>query len=137
MGGRPVSGRYVVGVDGSGPGLAARSWAEARASSTGSELVLVHVRDEAAYDRLGTDDGPRNGNSHVLDVSGSVPEALARIVRAEDVLVIGTGKTGYIHGRVFGFMSMQIVSIVPCSVAVIPDLDLNFRSGVVAFVDHV
>jgi hypothetical protein len=52
------------------------------------------------------------------------------------VLVIGTGKSGFIHGRVYGARGLQIVVSVPCDVAVVPQVDLHFRSGVVAGLDR-
>ena len=46
-------------------------------------------------------------------------------------MVVGTHKIGFLHGRVLGSRSVQITSTVPCSVAVIPEVDLRFRRGVV------
>ncbi|MDN3444008.1 universal stress protein [Microbacterium sp. APC 3901] len=68
----------------------------------------------------------------MVTIVGRVPEALARFVTVDDVLVIGTGKTGFIHSRVFGTVSLQIAAEVQCSVAVIPSIDLRFRKGIVA-----
>lgn len=144
-----MTSRYVVAVDGSRPAAAAVRWAAERAKTDGAALVLVHVlEDEAGVD------GTRAGERMLSDVAhqllaaepelsirthlltGSVPRALASFVDSHDMLVIGTGKTGFLHGRVMGSRSVQIAAAAPCTVAVIPDLDLRFRRGVVAGVDR-
>jgi nucleotide-binding universal stress UspA family protein len=144
-----MTSRYVVAVDGSRPAAAAVRWAVERARSDGAALVLVHVDDRD--DGGDADQAGARLLSETLDqlsaaepglslstrsLSGSVPRALASFVAADDVLVIGTGKTGFLHGRVLGSRSVQIAAAVACSVAVIPDLDLRFRRGVVAGVDR-
>jgi len=144
-----MSTRYVVAVDSSRPAAAAVRWAVDRARSDGAAIVLVHVLDDGAADdevqqgehllsetadQLSTADPGLAVSTRCL--TGSVPRALAAFVDADDVLVIGTGKTGFLHGRVLGSRSVQIAAAVPCSVAVIPDLDLRFRRGVVAGVDR-
>jgi nucleotide-binding universal stress UspA family protein len=149
--------RYVVAVDGSRPSAAALRWAVARGGGDGEPLVLVHVLegesddddpeergDEAALagTRLLTETTARLAEDHPdLVVShrllgGQVSRALAAFVEPDDLLVIGTGKTGFLHGRVLGSRSVQIAMSAPCSVAVIPDVDLRFRRGVVAGVDR-
>jgi nucleotide-binding universal stress UspA family protein len=69
-------------------------------------------------------------------LGGSVPSALADFAQSDDLLVIGTGKTGFLHGRVLGSRSLQIALAASCTVAVVPDVDLRFRRGVVAGVDR-
>lgn len=64
-------------------------------------------------------------------VHGSVAWSLARGLAAEDLVVVGTHKTGYLRGRVIGTRSIVVVSVATCSVAVIPDVDLSGRHGVV------
>jgi nucleotide-binding universal stress UspA family protein len=149
-----MDGRYVVGVDGSTPSAAAVRWARNRALRDGAPLVLVHVRDPEAGmmgEDFARDEARRSSEllsgllselaSTELEVSaivleGPVPAALADFVTAEDVVVIGTHKIGFLHGRVLGSRSVQIAASVPCSVAVIPDVDLRFRRSVVAGVDR-
>jgi len=131
-----VVGRYVVGVDGTRPSHIARAWAEVRAAHRGVECVSIHV------DQPGTDES--TAESHrlpewadaVVWAPGVMPGALIGFVKPGDVLVIGTGKTGFIHGRVFGSLSIQIATLASSDVAVIPDLDVRFRSGVVAGIDR-
>lgn len=149
-----MDGRYVVGIDGSGPSSAAMAWAATRSRQDGAPLALVHVAE--------TDDGmmgpgfaeaaTRAGaellsaaarslgdeltvTEHLLE--GPVPWALAQFVTARDVIVVGTHKTGFLHGRVLGSRSVQIAAVAPCSVAVVPEVDLRFRHGVVVGVDRV
>ena len=144
-----MTSRYVVAVDGSRPAAAAVRWALERAKTDGVVLMLVHVLDDTA-----DVDAAADGERLLLDtadqlsaaepglsirtqlLTGSVPRALASFVGSDDMLVIGTGKTGFLHGRVLGSRSVQIAAIAPCTVAVIPDLDLRFRRGVVAGVDR-
>lgn len=71
-----------------------------------------------------------------LALTGSVPWELARATAPSDLLVVGTHKTGFLHGRVLGSRSVQIASAAPGCVAVIPEVDLRFRSGVVAGMDR-
>jgi nucleotide-binding universal stress UspA family protein len=144
--------RYVVAVDESRPAAAAQRWAVARAKLDGVPIVLVHVRreepeapaqeNEAEAARLLADHADRLiADEPTLQVStavltGAVPWALASFAKPSDMLVIGTGKTGFLHGRVLGSRSVQIAIAASCSVAVIPDVDLRFRRGVVAGVDR-
>jgi nucleotide-binding universal stress UspA family protein len=97
-------------------------------------FVAVHVTTSPAEADDRTD--ARRGGADVVTLAGRVPEALAAFAAPGDVLVLGTGKTGYVHGRVSGFTSVQIAGRAPSAVAIIPDIDLRFRSGVVAAVDE-
>jgi nucleotide-binding universal stress UspA family protein len=137
--------RYVVGVDGSRPSAAALRWAIDRARHDPAPMVLVHVAEDAAA----------QGGAEYLDaamenvrttapqihvstapLTGAVPSALAGFVGSHDLLVIGTGKTGFLHGRVLGSRSVQIAIAAGCTVAVVPEVDLRFRRGVVAGIDR-
>ena len=147
-----MTSRYLVAVDGSRPAGAALRWAVDRAKSDGDPIVLVHVLDdetgavgdEAAAEgaRLLADTADRLAAEHpgltvsTRLLSGPVPRALASFADPTDMLVIGTGKTGFLHGRVLGSRSVQVAMTVSCAVAVIPDVDLRFRRGVVAGIDR-
>ena len=140
--------RYLVAIDGSRPAAAALHWAAERADAARDPLVLVHVEQSGA-------DAPVLRASELLAdaarslsarypelelgvrlLEGSVPAALGAFAEGTDTLVIGTGKTGFLHGRVLGSRGVQIAMAAPCTLAVIPDVDLRFRRGVVAGVDR-
>lgn len=150
-----MDGRYVVGIDGSTPSDAALKWATERARRDGAPLVLAHVRDpeagmmgldfareetaratEILHDRLEQLVGSGIEVS-MLMLEGPLAWALAEAVTPEDVVVVGTHKIGFLHGRVLGSRSVQVAVTVPTTVAVIPEVDLRFRRGVVVGVDRV
>jgi len=148
--------RYVVGFDGSSPSEAALAWTIHRARQEPAPIVLVHVAegDDGAmggeYEDLAVRRGAamlskridrlRRSNPELtvegLAVEGSVAWELGRAVEPADLLVVGTHKTGFLHGRVLGSRSVQIAAAAPSSVAVIPEVDLRFRRGVVAGIDR-
>ena len=148
--------RYIVGVDGSAPSESAVAWAMSRARRERVPLVVVHVVDAEAG-RMGpdfraeaTDLGRRlvaatvarlrvEDVTHRIDselLEGSAPWELTRYARVDDVLVVGTHKTGFSSGRVLGSLSVQIAAASRCTVAVIPTTDVRFRRGVVAGIDR-
>lgn len=148
--------RYVIGVDGSRPGAAALRWAIDRARRDPAPVVLVHVEEDEAgamghdYREVEFRRGAEllaeamaqviaavpDASVSVVLLEGGVPWAIAAFVRADDLLVIGTGKTGFLHGRVLGSRSVQIAIAAACTVAVIPEVDLRFRRGVVVGIDR-
>ncbi|HWT34035.1 MAG TPA: hypothetical protein VN107_09730, partial [Microbacterium sp.] len=127
-----MTGRYLVADDGTATADRAREWARERSAQDAMPLVAVHV---AASD-AGIRADARGSGPEVVTLTGRVPDALAAFAAPGDVLVLATGKTGYVHGRVSGFTSVQIAGRAASAVAVIPDVDLRFRSGVVAAVDE-
>lgn len=146
----PMNGRYVVGVDGSRPSEAALAWAAVRAERDGRVVVLAHVE---AIPWAGVPEHGRSGDTlrdsvarirerHPLVVfsttlvHGSAIWELARLTHHNDVLAIGTHKTGYLNGRVLGSLSVQITMATDCTVVVVPDIDLRFRKGVVVGIDR-
>ncbi|WP_164234379.1 universal stress protein [Microbacterium hydrocarbonoxydans] len=119
--------RLVVAV-GSEDGAAAAAWASAHASWAPAPPIGIHVvTDDSAP---APPSSPSSPSKIIRDPD--IPQAIAAFVRADDLLVIGTGKTGFIRSRIFGSLGLRIVSAVPCGVAVIPQVDLRFRRGVVA-----
>jgi nucleotide-binding universal stress UspA family protein len=145
-----MDGRYVVGIDGSSPSEAALAWASYRAERDGRPVVLAHV-DEGP----GPGDPERGESRDLLRdrvtriralyprvsfattlAHGSAVWELARLTRHEDVLAVGTHKTGYLNGRVLGSRSVQITMATDCTVVVVPDVDLRFRKGVVVGIDR-
>jgi nucleotide-binding universal stress UspA family protein len=140
-----MDGRYVVGIDGSAPSESALAWAIRRAVRDSAELVLAHVVDPSSS---AAGDGIVQALAAVraahpeltistLALEGSVPIALGHAVTAADILVVGTHKTGFLHGRVLGSRTVQIASVASCSVAVVPVVDLRFRQGVVVGIDRL
>jgi nucleotide-binding universal stress UspA family protein len=148
--------RYIVGIDGSAPSESAVAWAMSRAQHDRAPLMVVHVVDAEAG-RMGpdfraeaTDVGREllkatrarlRGEEPTLSVDsklleGSAPWELTRFTHADDVLVVGTHKTGFSSGRVLGSLSVQIAAASRCTVAVIPATDVRFRRGVVAGIDR-
>jgi nucleotide-binding universal stress UspA family protein len=147
--------RYIVGIDGSAPSDAAVAWALRRSLRDLAPLVLVHVVDAEAG-RMGADfrrEAEERGRqllvatqSRLADegvetetalLEGSVPWELTRSATPDDILVVGTHKTGFSSGRVLGSLSVQIAAASSCTVAVIPGTDVRFRRGVVAGIDRV
>lgn len=52
------------------------------------------------------------------------------------MVVIGSDKTGYARGRLYGLRAVQLAAAATGSIAVVPSIDLRLRSGVaVAVVD--
>jgi len=114
-----MTSRYLVAVDGSRPAAAALRWSVDRLKA-GDSLVLVHVLDDEAGAIGVDDDAARQGARLLAETAerlstehpgvsvstrlliGSVPRALASLADPADMLVIGTGKTGFLHGRVLG-----------------------------------
>ncbi|WP_157981561.1 universal stress protein [Protaetiibacter intestinalis] len=149
--------RYIVGVDGSAPAEAALAWAVRHARRDGVPLLLVHVADpeqtmhglalldeaEAAGERLLADAerGIRSRHPELAVstrlLSGVPVWTIAEQADAVDTVVVGTGKTGYVSGRVLGSRSVQFALAAPGDVAVVPAIDPRFREGVVAGVDRV
>ena len=131
-----------VGVDGSGPSRAALAWALSRADRLQEPVVLVHVVDEEGSEpSAGTrvlDEAVSSALTLLPDleltprlVHGSVAWDLAQGMAVDDLIVVGTHKTGYLRGRVSGTRSIVVASMSPGSIAVIPDINLSGRSRVV------
>lgn len=144
--------RFVVGIDGSEPSDAALAWALATAAIGGEELLLVHVIDhpEASED-LGVcsrDDlesaeaclaraldrvpEPQRSRVRTRIVAGPTARTIADVTSDRDVLVIGTHKTGFLHGRVLGSRGLVVASLVRSRLVVVPPVRLEGRRGVVA-----
>jgi len=130
-----VSGRSIVGFDGSEPSRGALDWALAQERP----VVIAHVADAesgpealvaAALSRVDGRGARADVETVILD--GPVAWALARHAGAGDTLVIGTHKTGFLHGRVLGSRSVEVAMLAACDVMVVPTIDPRFRSGVVA-----
>ncbi|WP_458041730.1 MULTISPECIES: universal stress protein [Bacteria] len=142
-------GRYIVGVDGSASSRAALTWAAARtlpdgaislvgiadddAGSVGAEYGddvarrLAHVLSDAADDLLN-----RYPTARITTTveRGMVADTLARAADQRDVVVIGSDKTGYARGRMFGLRAVQLAAAVRGTMTVVPSIDLRLCTGV-------
>ncbi|TFD82804.1 universal stress protein [Cryobacterium fucosi] len=145
-----------IGADGSGPSRAAIRWALARAAGDSNPVVLVHVIDDEwgllgagyaaeaerrARELLAVELADAVRRYPGVDVGarivhGSPAWTLAGLPSADDLLVVGTHKTGFLHGRVLGSRSVQVAAAARCSVAVVPDTTFDTRRGVVVGVDR-
>jgi nucleotide-binding universal stress UspA family protein len=93
--------------------------------------ALAFVHREATFATLSEPD---------LEVAAQVLEGdplseLAKASEAVQLLVVGTHKTGFINGRMFGSRFLGLAAIARCAVAFIPDMIGTSRRGVVAAVD--
>jgi nucleotide-binding universal stress UspA family protein len=148
-------GRCVVGFDGSSAGVTALDWAVTWAARNHRDVHLVGVVDDDAGARSGTSasDGdharaqllsetvallteqhPRIAVTTRL-IAGPVAASLAAAARPDDLVVIGSDKTGYAHGRLFGARSVQLAALVSGPLTVVPAADLRFRAGVLVAID--
>lgn len=143
-----MSGRSIVGFDGTEPGRAALDWALAQ----DAPVLIAHVADaesgvigadyarevarraDLLVEQVLADVGAQHPRADVETsiLEGPVAWALSRVAEPDDTLVIGTHKTGFLHGRVLGSRSVEVAMLAPCDVMVVPSIDLRFRSGVVA-----
>jgi nucleotide-binding universal stress UspA family protein len=150
-----IAARWAVGYDGSAASVTALGWAVARAVRAGGEVQLVGVVDDdsgamgAAYAEQSAHElgallsaaAARVASAHpglavtTRLVTGAVAPALAAAAQADDVLVVGSDKTGYARGRLYGVRSVQLASLVPGPLVVVPSADLRLRDGVVVALD--
>jgi len=142
----------IVGIDGSGPSDAALRWAVTRAVTCSMPLVLVHVIEDE-WGLVGGDFAKeamfageavlQSAQESVRELSSTVRLSarilhggpvweLAHSGQPDDILVVGTHKTGFLQGRVLGSRSVSIASTARCSVMVVPAGQAHTRHGVVA-----
>jgi len=140
----------MVGIDASSASRAALSWAAARAKRLGDDLRVVHIVDDewgagdidlemgdrALAESLATlrREFPSLPATGTVVVGNPVVE-LVRSARAVDLLVVGTHKTGFVQGRVFGSQALRLAAESAVAVAVIPEYTTGAREGVVVGVD--
>ncbi|MHC5796411.1 universal stress protein [Lacisediminihabitans sp. FW035] len=150
-----MNGMILVGVDGTSACHAAIRWAVGRAVRLKSRVTLVHVVDDewgmvgeqsiselhpSAYE-LAEKEAlfARSIDSSVIVTTrvllGDPMVELGVASREVDLVVIGTHKTGFLHGRAFGSRSLQLAATAWCPVAVIPEGSTTERHGIVAGVD--
>jgi nucleotide-binding universal stress UspA family protein len=146
----------LVGIDGSMPSRAAVRWSIQRAGATGEDVVLAHVVDDewgVVSHRL-LDEARMEADALLtteaafarsIDPGASVTTILREgnpmwelITAAEgaDLVVVGTHKTGFVRGRVFGSRSLQLAGGSPAPVAIIPESSARMRTGIVVGVNE-
>lgn len=131
----------VVGVDGSGPSDAATRWAIERAARLNLDLAFLHASgrdgdgDDASrsvLDRAVMSARSQAGIGRVrgLMVLGDAMEQLITASAEAAIVVVGSHKTGFLRGRVFGSRSLRLVAGALCPVAIIPEASGRTRRGV-------
>lgn len=133
----------LVGIDGSAPSDAATHWSIERAARLGLDLVLLHASDRG--DAAGSVEASRflldravmTARSHPgvgevrgLAVDGDAMEQLVLASADAAIVVVGSHKTGFLRGRVFGSRSLRLVAGALCPVAIIPESSGRARHGV-------
>ena len=132
--------RMIVGVDGSEHGAVALRWAAARAERNGSEVVAVLAwtfldqGHRALGEDLQTDFGASDAK-RVLDeaisaaeisidltrktINEPAAEAIVKLAGPEDLIVVGPRGLGGFKGLLLGSVSLRVLELAPCPVAVI------------------
>jgi nucleotide-binding universal stress UspA family protein len=139
-----VSGRIVVGVDGSTASLRAARWAAAEAERRGLALDVVHAwmppyplnppdyfADPAPFEAQGAEildramkslaaSGPVAVDTRPVLVRDYPSKALVHAAEEAELLAVGSRGRGGFSGLLLGSVSQNCVNHAPCSVAVIP-----------------
>ncbi|WP_172592285.1 universal stress protein [Subtercola boreus] len=142
-----MSGIILVGINDTAPSIAAANWALERARSTLDRIVIVHVlNDVDAANSVARDHALAFLAKQAISLRISAPETqvttellignpleeLTTAASAATLLVIGTHKTGFVQGRVFGSKYIQLAATTPIPLAVIPmPANRGGRAGVV------
>lgn len=142
--------RFVVGIDGADASDAALAWSLATASIGGEDLLLVTVVERPAGQTI-ADCRPRQleeAERLLARAADRIPEAmqdrvatrilvgpaaqtLAEFCGEGDILVVGTHKTGFLHGRVTGSRSLQLAARARSRLVVVPGVPSTGRRGIV------
>jgi nucleotide-binding universal stress UspA family protein len=146
----------TVGVSTGGPAVdRAVRWAAERASARGIRLRLVHVVDERGVTGAGAlveaaEEQARRGLQLAMDAAfevdptleivtvlehGSTVEVLEQRSHDADLLVVGSDWHGGHRPSRRGVTSLRIAAASASPVAVIPDIDVSGRRGVVVGAD--
>jgi nucleotide-binding universal stress UspA family protein len=143
-----MSGRIIVGVDGSDGGRRALAWAVRHAALAGSRLLVVSVYFDQAHRhehiptarvRWARQDAERQLQEDLDAVLESVPvrpeietrtvpgdgtaAALAELTSEGDVLVVGSHGHSLAAQRLLGTVSMGCVARARCPVLIVPASD--------------
>ena len=142
-----MSNEMAVGISDPTTSRDALAWAMAHAVSVGAAIVLIHVLDHPP-DPGEADAGRRmlarscrrprrcrRDRRWVRTLEGSVMWQLVAASDDYDLIVVGTHKTGFIHGSVYGSASLSLAATAACPVVVVPASTIVDRDGVVVGAD--
>lgn len=150
-----MKAKILVGIDGSSPSRAAVRWAVTRAAATGCAVTLVQVLDDE-WGTIGSEmlAEVEEGTLRLVDAEADyarslIPGVAITISRLRgdpmielaiasldaELVVVGTHKTGFLHGRAFGSRSLQLAASAHSPVAVIPEAFSSAGRGVVVGID--
>jgi len=145
----------LVGTDGTESSRAALRWAVKRAAAIGAEVSLAHVVDDE-WSTIGArmleelDDDARRLLEREAEYAGSIAtevvihtellhgSVMQELIAASEkaaMIVVGTHKTGFINGKVFGSRSLSLAAAAHTPVAIIPQGSPRDGRGVVVGVD--
>jgi len=152
-----MAGRVVVGIDRTDASSRALEWAASRAAHRGESLALVHVVDEtleatgdaqlllsvqqAAEEMLQKSAqraaalAPAITVTTSVEQGSSIPEVFERLSREAELIVVGSDWRGGDRSSRKGTHSLRIAAASKAPVAVIPDVDVSDRRGVVVGAD--
>lgn len=145
----PTREAILVGVDDESPSRHALEWALRRAERAGAAVCAAWVVGTGQNDddarrtlaqRVEAARGAAGIGPEVVPVAEEllhgdvVGELLGRAARV-DLLVIGTNFTPSLVGRLRGTRSLKLAADAPVPVIVVPEVELDGRSGVVVGVD--
>jgi nucleotide-binding universal stress UspA family protein len=137
-----MTGRVIVGADGSEDSRRAIRWAAEEAKFRGAVLEVVHAwtllgqPDDGTFNPTYGEDEARQFLDAELDAVGDALDgvdvertvvcdlgapALIDAGKRADLLVVGSRGRGGFRGLLLGSVSSQVVQHAPCAVAVIPD----------------
>jgi nucleotide-binding universal stress UspA family protein len=139
----------VVGINGSHPAQAALQWAARRAEHSGMRLVLVHVvadehpdvaREEVSRTLLSSAREAAaliapHAEIDIVVTAGDAVWALSNAHAHASAIVVGSHKTGFLHGSSFGSGSVQLAAASSAPVVVVPAVPDSTRRGVVVGID--
>lgn len=143
-----MTGRIVVGVDGSEGSRRALAWALEEAAHRSATLEVVHAwsyptggelaglpwklnREDfektarLTLEQAVAEAGPREPGVHVelLLLEGPAVRTLLQQAREADLLVVGSRGRGGFGGLLLGSVSQQCAYHAPCPIVIVPPLD--------------
>lgn len=145
-----MSGTMLVGVDGTLAGRAAMGWALEWAEGQEQAVVLVHVVDDRGrlgerglLDRRAEASALLARESAYAEHGGTGVQVTTRLIVGHPVtqladaaatasaIVVGTHKTGFAQGRLFGSLGLRLASLTAVPLLVIPAVGRRQRRRVV------